>query len=157
MTQIQLKYFQDDILLLKSQKEIKKSSKLATLAPFLDEKDILRVGGRIQKSSLPFEAKHPILLPYNDPVTTLIMTEIHKKHLHVGPKGLLALTRQKYWPLRGKQLATKIVHSCNRCFRINPRSIHQFMGSLPQDRVTKARTFENIGIDFLGPIQFITN
>ena len=41
-----------------------KDSKLAKLNPFLcPSSGLLRVGGRIHKSSLPEEEKHPIILP----------------------------------------------------------------------------------------------
>ena len=41
-----------------------KDSKLANLNPFLcSTSGLLRVGGRIHKSSLPEEEKHPIILP----------------------------------------------------------------------------------------------
>ncbi|KAJ8982110.1 hypothetical protein NQ317_002337 [Molorchus minor] len=35
-------------------------NKFKTLAPFLDKHDVLRVGGRLKNSSLPFDVKHPL-------------------------------------------------------------------------------------------------
>jgi len=43
--------------------KLKQTSSLFRLDPFLDEKAILRVGGRLQKAALTFEVKHPIVLP----------------------------------------------------------------------------------------------
>ncbi|KRY15723.1 hypothetical protein T12_4546, partial [Trichinella patagoniensis] len=35
--------------------------------PFLDQDGLLRVGGRLRRSTLPPESKHPIILPHNHP------------------------------------------------------------------------------------------
>lgn len=44
-------------------KAMKKASSLYQLDPFLDANGIIRVGGRIKRSSLSYGAKHPIVLP----------------------------------------------------------------------------------------------
>ena len=36
---------------------------LVSLTPFIDSDNIIRVGGRLQNSAIPFDFKHPILLP----------------------------------------------------------------------------------------------
>lgn len=53
-------YFFDDLNNLKQNRSC--SSKLRKLAPFLDGANVIRVGGRLQRADLPFEAKCPILL-----------------------------------------------------------------------------------------------
>ncbi|XP_036346982.1 uncharacterized protein LOC118756317, partial [Rhagoletis pomonella] len=105
---VQGKHFKEEIKSLQKGKVVTSNSKLSTLSPFLDNDGLIRVGGRIENSKLSFEAKHPILLPYGDKYVELMIKGLHIKHLHVGPQGLLAIIRQKYWPLRGKQLTTKI-------------------------------------------------
>ena len=44
-------------------KGITSSSPFYRLDPFLDEYGILRVGGRIEQADLPYEIKHPVILP----------------------------------------------------------------------------------------------
>jgi hypothetical protein len=39
------------------------SKVLKDLDPFRDEDDVLRVGGRLTKSSEPYDVKHPVILP----------------------------------------------------------------------------------------------
>lgn len=80
------------------------------------------------------------------------MNHIHLKHLHIGPQRLLAITRQKFWILRGRQLASKIVNEYYKRFKANLRPLHQLMENLPQDRLTETRPFYNVGMDFLSPI-----
>ncbi|XP_006822328.1 uncharacterized protein LOC102807334 [Saccoglossus kowalevskii] len=42
---------------------LKKTSNLFRLDPYLDESEILRVGGRIKRANLPRDITHPVLLP----------------------------------------------------------------------------------------------
>ena len=58
---VQAADFKDDIIKLKAKKEVTSSSSISSLSPFLDENDVLRVGGRLEASHLSFNAKHPIL------------------------------------------------------------------------------------------------
>ena len=47
---------------LKAEKETSKGSKILQFSPFLDEEGLIRAKGRIGKSQLDFNAKHPLLL-----------------------------------------------------------------------------------------------
>ncbi|XP_033214076.1 uncharacterized protein LOC117171133 [Belonocnema kinseyi] len=67
---IQYIEFTAEISNLKKGKEIHPESKLLSLTPFLDNDDILRVGGRLEKSDLAYSQKHPILLPRSQYVTS---------------------------------------------------------------------------------------
>ena len=44
-------------------KSLDKRSKISCLDPFLDRDEVICVGGRLEKSFLNDECKHPILLP----------------------------------------------------------------------------------------------
>ena len=80
----------DVIARLSSQGEsckLTKNSPLLKLDPFLDDHGLLRIGGRLEKSTLPFEVKHPIILPRSFHVTKLIIDHFHKKVKHQG-KGI---------------------------------------------------------------------
>lgn len=125
---------------------------LKSFTPILDADGILRVGGRLQAADLSFEQQHPAILPYGHEVTRLIAEHMHRNNKHAGPQALLAILRQRYWPLKGKILATTIVHNCVLCARAKPRLLQQVMGDLPRERVTPARCFLTTGIDMAGPI-----
>lgn len=60
---IQRQSFQEEFSLLFSNKHIHSRSSIKNLNPFLDDDEIIRVGGRLQNSDLPFQSKHPIILP----------------------------------------------------------------------------------------------
>ncbi|XP_054279078.1 uncharacterized protein LOC128997464 [Macrosteles quadrilineatus] len=65
---------------------------------------------------------------------------------------MLASLRQQYWPLKGRDLARKVVHSCIKCFRVKPRTSQPQMGDLPTSRLEITHPFSNTGTDFCGPI-----
>ena len=56
---------------------MKRSSPLYKLDPFLDEDGVLRVGGRIKHSSLPYDVRHPVILPRKGHVTDMILCHHH--------------------------------------------------------------------------------
>ena len=56
---------------------MKSSSSLYKLDPFLDVNGILRVGGRLTRASLTDDTKFPIILPRNSHVTKLIVKHFH--------------------------------------------------------------------------------
>ena len=64
---VQRQTFKEELLSLRSsRKEVKKSSSIVKLDPTCIE-GILCVGGRLQKSPIDQEAKHPAILPKNRP------------------------------------------------------------------------------------------
>lgn len=145
-------YFKQEYTALSHGLEIDRRSIIKNLSPFLDGDDIIRVGGRLENSDLTFDAKHQIILPAKHAFTKALMAHLHHKHMHAGPQTLLNITRQRYWPLNGRNIAKQIVNVCVRCFRTKPRSIDQLMGNLPNQRVLPARAFFNSGVDVCGPV-----
>lgn len=146
----QLETFNNEIKLLTDNQTLQ-SSKLLSLAPFVDIDGFLRVGGRLKHSNLNFNAKHPLLLHSKHRLTKLIFEHEHRKLLHAGPQLLLNTIRQTYWPIAGMNLAKRTVRSCVVCFKFKPKFITNFMGDLPEHRVTAMTPFYVTGIDYAGP------
>lgn len=149
--EIQKQEFSPEIKCLSKGKMVPSNSKLKSLAPFLDNDDLIRVGGRLQNSSLGFDQKHPILLPANHKLTKLLIENIHEKTFHIGPQSLLYLVREKFWPINGRNICRQICHDCVICFKAKPTPAKQLMGNLPLERVTQNFVFNICGIDFCGP------
>lgn len=147
---IQFNNFGEELRCLQSDKAILKTSKLTSLHPFLDN-GIIRVGGRLSNSSLPYSTKFPIILPSSHSFTISLASYHHKRAFHCGPNALIAILRSEYWPLNGRHLARKVVRSCITCFKARPISGEQFMADLPSTRVNIANPFQNVGIDLCGP------
>lgn len=93
---VQRQTFKEELLSLRSsRKEVKKSSSIVKLDPTCIE-GILCVGGRLQKSPIDQEAKHPATLPKNHHVSDLIIRHYHLVSGHSGAEHTLSLIRQKY-------------------------------------------------------------
>lgn len=124
---------------------------IASLNPFLDERGLIRVGGRLKMSQLSFAQKHQILLPSRHFITDLIIKETHEKYYHTGIQTTLYNIRRKFWLLDGRNQVRKVVRSCMRCFRFNAKPVEYRMGDLPEVRVRNATPFAFTGIDYCGP------
>lgn len=147
---VQEECFQPEIQALR--KNSKTRHRLCGLKPFLDPMDgVLRVGGRIKHAFIPYDSRHQMLLPAKHPLTDAMIRSQHRTNLHIGQKGLLAIIRQRFWPLNVKTTIRKVIRSCTTCFKANPMKTVQLMGDLPSYRVRPAPTFSNTGVDFAGP------
>lgn len=73
----------------------KKISPIYCLDPYLKD-GVLRAGGRLNRAELSPETAHPIILPYKDHVTTLIIRHMHRQLGHFGRNHVIAAIREKY-------------------------------------------------------------
>jgi len=147
---LQEKYFSKEISELKDSKVLTNKS-ILSMKPFMDSVGLIRVGGRLTNADIPYEQKHPVLLPANDYVVSLLLTYEHKRLGHAGPQTVLSNVRLKYWPLNGLRHIKRIIRNCVTCFRFCAQPANQIMSDLPKDRVQMAKPFEKTGIDYGGP------
>ncbi|XP_033231990.1 uncharacterized protein LOC117182973 [Belonocnema kinseyi] len=124
-------------------------SPLVRLNPFLDQ-GILRVGGRLVHSNIPDSKKHPIVLPRNHNITTIIIRDEQIKRFHAGHHATLYGVRETYWPVDGHNMPRNIIRQCVTCFRAKPRETNYLMGNLPKERVSFTRPFEHVGVEYCG-------
>ena len=134
--------------MLKDHKELKGLQKLS---PFVSD-GLLRVGGRLRNSSLPFDAKYPILLPYMHPVTNLLIAHHHEKEGHMGVNHVLADINRHYWIIKGRSAVKRAINKCVPCRFWKVDAGRQQMGDLPSHRVEERRPFEVLGTDLMGPV-----
>ncbi|XP_012543611.2 uncharacterized protein LOC105841045 [Monomorium pharaonis] len=130
----------------------RKSTRFDELDPFIDERGLLRVGGRLRKSKASFGTRHPIILPSNNRVTDLIIRETHHRTYHAGIQATLYALRARFWILNGKDQVRRIVRRCVDCIRQRPKPLHGRMADLPESRVNEAPAFLHTGVDYFGPI-----
>lgn len=71
---------------------IKKTSDIYRLDPVL-QGGLLRVGGRLSRSALPEELKHPVILSKGHHVSNLILQYVHQQLGHVGRNHMLSTLR----------------------------------------------------------------
>ncbi|GFR16408.1 integrase catalytic domain-containing protein [Trichonephila clavata] len=88
--------------LLKS-KLIFKTSVILEFNPFLDTDELLRVGGRLQKSKFTYLQKHLIILPAKHYFVNLIVRDSHNKVFSGGISETLLEIRERFWLIKGKE------------------------------------------------------
>ncbi|XP_051170292.1 uncharacterized protein LOC127287411 [Leptopilina boulardi] len=147
--QIQKEEFSKEIDALSKQKIIPNVSKILRLTPIIRE-GLLRAGGRLENADVENGIKHPILIPKNHPVTNLLVRDTHNELKHAGINATLYAIRENFWIVDGRSVVKKIIHSCVKCCRANPRDIQYTMGNYPKARVTGSYPFEHTGVDYCG-------
>jgi len=149
-------YFSSEINLLKNHKSLPSSSSLLRLTPFLDTSGLLRLRGRLQRSQLDPAEKHPLILPRDCNLTTLVIDHHHRRTLHGGPQLTLSSIRQKFWIIGGRAPIRSFIHRCVVCTRQRAATGQQIIGQLPASRVLPCRPFFHTGVDYAGPLMIKT-
>ncbi|XP_063389047.1 uncharacterized protein LOC134674826 [Cydia fagiglandana] len=128
------------------------SKPMRKLAPFVDERGMLRVGGRLSKGDLSFDVKHPLLLPRDHRLTTLIIEDYHHRFMHPGLQTLQNLVAQEFWVLSARRAINSVISSCMKCFRARPKvASPPIMGNLPSFRINQIKPFSSAAVDYAGP------
>ncbi len=105
--------YQTEIPCLKQGKDVPKNSPLSKVDPVLDIDGLLRVGSRLQQSSLSEEEKHPLIVPGRSHIGTLLINYYHKRVKHQGKiftEGIIHL--DGIWIIGAKRCITKQLHKC---------------------------------------------
>ncbi|XP_068749478.1 uncharacterized protein [Montipora capricornis] len=148
---VQRQHFLEECLCLKEGRQVKRHSKLANLSPILID-DVIRVGGRIHRAPIAFEAAHPMILPRSHHVSALIVRYYHRVLGHAGREHVLSVIRQRFWILKGRVLVRQILSSCLSCRKRNAPPLQQVMADLPKERLIPYQPpFTYTGLDFFGP------
>jgi len=144
--------FHEELYNLYSKKPVHRSSRLATLTPYLDEKGVMRVGGRLSRAPLPFSGRHPIILKPEHNLTRLIVFQFHYDFFHAKTEHLLGKLRQHYLIIQGRRAVRNMICSCHACKKRGVKPQFPFMGPLPPVRTTPDYPFTYSGADCFGPV-----
>ena len=134
-------------------KKLPPSSRLLSLLPFLDDKNLLRVGGRLANSALTQSQKNPIIGDSKDPLIIKLFKHMHLVLCQCGPSLLLCATGAKLHVIGARRLSRTVCSQCVICRRKAPKFQQQLMGILPAPRVTATIAFTHTGMDFAGPFR----
>ena len=144
--------FPEEIKNLKNKQPLPIRSRIRTLQPFLDEDNLLRVGGRAEHDhSLTYDEKHPYLLDSNSILAIPLIRRAHLTLGHGENKLVRRELRNKFWLLTCKEKIKAFIKRCPTCIRSKKQFPDPPIGQLPADRLKPATPFSVAGVDFCGP------
>ena len=152
--QVQSEAFSEEIKKIRTQKEntSNKHDRLRKLNAFLDNSDILRVGGRLSQSTLHYNVKHPAILPKDSHVSALLVKHHHERVHHQG-RGMTVneLRAAGIWILGCGSIVSSHIYRCVKCRKYRKPTSVQQMADLPDVRSETAPPFTYCGVDCFGP------
>ena len=152
LKQSQHRCFPREVQSLQRHSSIAPSSRLRALTTLLDQEGLIRVGGRLSKSSLSKYQQHPIIVDSKDSFIRKLFQSKHISLEHCGPSLLLCHTGNKLHVLGARRLSRDVCRQCVTCRRVAPAPVPQLLGELPATRTQSEQpAFTNTGIDFAGP------
>lgn len=133
--------------------QVPKVSSLQKLNPIIAEDGLLRIGGRIAAAAdLSWEEKHPIIIPKNHHIATLLVRHYHEQVAHQGRHFTEGAVRSAgLWITGGKRLVSHVIRKCITCKRLRGQMEEQRMSDLPADRLSSDPPFTHVGLDVFGP------
>ncbi|XP_035232733.1 uncharacterized protein LOC118204529 [Stegodyphus dumicola] len=109
--------------------------------PTRDESGVIRVGGRLENSYLDYKQAHPIVLPYKDHLTDLIILHSDQVIGDGGTADTLNQIRDKFWLLKAHRKIKSVLYNFNVCKIFRTKPVVQDMEPLPPDRCREAFPF----------------
>uniref|UniRef100_A0A1I7VZY6 Integrase catalytic domain-containing protein n=1 Tax=Loa loa TaxID=7209 RepID=A0A1I7VZY6_LOALO len=93
-----------------------------------------------------------IYLPRHNPITKLIIQHQHEDLYHAGIAHTLSELRRNFWIPKGRTEVKSVLNKCMACkrWRAKPFKL-PVMPNVPETRIKRTRTFEHVGLDYLGP------
>ncbi|GFY36200.1 integrase_H2C2 domain-containing protein [Trichonephila clavipes] len=134
---VQRDAFAEEVNCLRARKLLLKTSVILEFNPFLDSDELIRVGGRLQKSKFSYLQKHPIILPAKHYFVNLMVRD-SRKVFHGGVSETLLEIRERFWLIKGRQTVKNILKKCLICKRFSSTSGVQVTAPLPALRVEQS-------------------
>ena len=149
--------FPEEIIALRSGKQIPEDSVLRNVTPFIDPADgRMKVDGRLKHAKLQQHARQPVILPSDHRLTSLIIADAHNEINHAGVEHTLAIVRRKYYLTKGRRSVRKTLARCVKCRRRRAQPQPPIMTSLPNERLLPfVRPFSTSGLDFFEPFNTV--
>lgn len=150
--QEQQKAFYVEINCCLHNKPLPKGSVLRGYGVVLDNKNILRLKGRLENAPLSMDTRHPMIIPAKSQLGKILILDAHHVTLHGGTQVVLNHLRLRYWIVHARNHIKLLRHRCFVCKRNKPTLLTQQMANLPASRVNPNPPFFVCGVDYFGPI-----
>lgn len=115
---------------------------------------VLYASTRLQRmTNAPERMKCPPLMPKlgkiddAEPITKLLLQQVHEEVMHGGEQYMLARLRESHWVLHPRKSCQSIIANCVPCARYAKTDTSQLMANLPDQRVNDYKPFEWIALD----------
>ena len=130
-----------------------KERTLTGLNPIIDDRGLIRLGGRVDKaSSWSYSQRHPTIIPKTSLIAKLIVRAHHERIYHLGYRSTLGAVREAgYWIVNGSGIVKACINLCTHCKKLRAKPNNQQMGELPEERLERTAPFTHIGMDVFGP------
>ena len=108
--------FQNEISRLLDGKCVSRKSNIFKLDRSLDDHEIIRVGGTIKQSGIVYTLKHPILLPKNGHITSVILDFYHRR-VGLGGRGMTIneIRSNGFWGINCTAAVKSMISECVNC------------------------------------------
>ena len=147
---VQELHFTSEIASIRTRGFPMSSSSIRALLPQL-ERDVLVVGGRMSYADLDERLKHPIIIPYDHPESTLIVRHEHNV-ANLGSEWVLSMVRKRFWIIKARIVVNKVSRGCIICKKKFASVQQQKMSNLPPERLDcQHPPFFHVGLDCFGP------
>ncbi len=128
------------------------SNKLYKLNPFINDQDILWVGGRLTQAELHPHVKHLAILPKVHHVSRLLIKHFHEKVQHQDRGMTLNEIRSNgIWILACCSEVSSLIYKYVKCRKLRRCNQEQKMADLPPERMETTSPFTYRGMDCFGP------
>ena len=116
----------------------KKGDKLMPFTPFLDEDGLLRVGGRLNKAPLTYNAKNPLVLHSRSKIARLLIEKANHDCGHQGVEHVKAHLQQTFLMIGLRKVLRSLGKYCFICRRWRADNVRPKMADLPEFRFPDA-------------------
>ena len=157
----QKELFLEEYQTVQQKRQVKLSSPLSGLNPFIDEYGVMRVGSRLEylPAHIVNVNRQPIIL--GDAILTIkLIKMIHEEdNNHYPLNRLKQKLSQEYYILKQHTLAKRVIKNCLRCKRFSCKFTHQQMGNVLSKYFNNNVTleaFKYVGVDCTGSFPMTT-
>ncbi|XP_065092537.1 uncharacterized protein LOC135713357 [Ochlerotatus camptorhynchus] len=148
--------YQDEMATLSAGKpNLPKTSSLFKVSPFIDGAGVMRIHSRIDVCDFADEkTQFPIVLPRRNPLTNLVLQNVHEKYHHQCNETFVNEARKKFNIPRVRVECDRVRRECSRCKIRRAEPDPPMMANLPKERLAAfVRPFSYVGVDYFGPYQ----
>uniref|UniRef100_A0A7I4YFT2 Integrase catalytic domain-containing protein n=1 Tax=Haemonchus contortus TaxID=6289 RepID=A0A7I4YFT2_HAECO len=97
----------------------------------------------------------PVLIIPSHRLATILVWHHHLQCYHAGVYSTIAALRANYFIPSIRSLVAKTLRTCVVCRKVSGHAYrYPEMPTLPEERTTRSRPFQYVGIDYLGPLSY---